>query len=133
VLELSEDQVDEMIAHCLRALPLEGCGLLVGDASNGRIASVAATPNAAASAKVYAIDPGEHLRIDRSARSRGEDVIGAFHSHTHTDAWPSPTDVASAVDDSWHWVIVSLRAASPIVRSFRIRAGEIEEEPIVLH
>jgi proteasome lid subunit RPN8/RPN11 len=132
VLELTDAQLDEVVAHCLRALPLEGCGLLLGDPSNGRVTSVAPASNVAASSKVYAIDPAEHLRIDRVARSRGEDVIGAFHSHTHTDAWPSPTDVASAVDESWHWVIVSLRDASPIVRSFRIESCAVSEEPIVL-
>ena len=60
------------------------------------------------------------------------DVIGAFHSHTHTEAWPSPTDVAAAVDPSWHWVVVSLRRADPVLRSFRIAGGAIDEEPVVV-
>ena len=58
--------------------------------------------------------------------------IGAFHSHTHTDAWPSRTDVDAAVDPAWHWVIVSLRHHAPVVRSFLIRDGHVLEEPVVV-
>ena len=76
------------------------------------------------------MDAHAHLAVDRVARQRGLEVIGAFHSHTHTDAWPSPTDVAAAVDPSWHWVVVSLRRADPVLRSFRIAGGAIDEEPV---
>ena len=86
----------------------------------------------AASARVYTVDPGEHLRADRDAEGRGLEIIGVFHSHTHTDAYPSPTDVAQAPDPTWHYVIVSLRDLAPVVRSYRIEDGKITEEPVVL-
>ena len=41
------------------------------------------------------------------------EIIGVFHSHTHTDAYPSPTDVAQAPDPDWHYVLVSLRDTHP--------------------
>ena len=63
----------------------------------------------AASARVYTVDPKDHLRADRDAEARGLEIIGVFHSHTHTDAYPSPTDVAQAPDPGWHYVLVSLR------------------------
>jgi proteasome lid subunit RPN8/RPN11 len=132
VLVLPREARDELVAHCLAALPLEGCGLLVGDAASGRVERVAGTRNASASALVYLVDPAEHLAVDREAGTAGLDVIGAFHSHTHTDAWPSPTDVASAVDPSWHWVLVSLRLPDPVIRSFEIAGGEVREERIEL-
>jgi proteasome lid subunit RPN8/RPN11 len=123
---------DAMVAHCLAALPLEGCGLLVGDAVTGLVAEAVGTPNAAASALRYVVDPADHLRVDRAAQRRGLDVIGAFHSHTHTDAWPSPTDVANAVDPTWHWVVLSLRRPHPVLRSFEIKDGSITEESVEL-
>ena len=55
-----------------------------------------------------------------------------FHSHTHTEAYPSPTDVAQAPDPTWHYVICSLKRAEPVLRSFRIVDGKISEEPVVL-
>ncbi len=55
-----------------------------------------------------------------------------MHSHTHTDAYPSPTDVAQAPDPNWHYVIVSLRQEAPVLRSYAIRDGAIAEEPVGL-
>ena len=54
--------------------------------------------NTAASAKVYTVDPKDHLRADRDAERRGLEIIGVMHSHTHTEAYPRPTDVAQAPD-----------------------------------
>jgi [CysO sulfur-carrier protein]-S-L-cysteine hydrolase len=62
----------------------------------------------------------------------GLEIIGVMHSHTHTDAYPSPTDVQQAPDPGWHYVIVSLRDTAPMLRSYRIVDGEIAEEAISL-
>lgn len=130
MLELPTTVLDELVAHCLASLPLEGCGLLVG--AGDAVVRAVPTRNAAASALRYEVDPAEHLAADRAAAAEGLDVLGAFHSHTHTDAWPSATDVAAAVDPGWHWVVVSLRQPDPVVRSFRIADGEVHEEAVTL-
>jgi proteasome lid subunit RPN8/RPN11 len=88
--------------------------------------------NSAGSARVYTVEPRDLLRADREAEAAGAELIGVFHSHTHTDAYPSPTDVAAAPDPDWHYVLVSLRDVEPVVRSYRIVDGKIEEEPVVL-
>ena len=90
------------------------------------------TRNAAASALVYEIDPKELLVVDRQAQALGVDIMGVFHSHTHTDAYPSPTDVAQALDPGWHYVLVSLRDTHPVVRSYAIVDGAISEEPVIV-
>lgn len=129
-LHLASFLLDEMVAHCLSAYPEEGCGLLVGDPATSTVTSVCPTRNLAGSAQVYTVDPSEHLRIDRAAETEGHAVIGVFHSHTHTDAFPSPTDVAQAPDPSWHYVLVSLRHEVASVRSYRIVDGLAAEEEI---
>jgi [CysO sulfur-carrier protein]-S-L-cysteine hydrolase len=86
--------------------------------------------NVAASARVYSIDPREHLRAERAADDAGLEVIGVVHSHTHSEPYPSPTDVAQAPDPGWHYVIVSLKRGAPESRSYRIVDGGISEEPI---
>ncbi len=131
-LRVSSAQLAEMVAHCLRCFPEEGCGLLTGDPALGDVVSVHATRNAAASAQVYTVDPGEHLRVDLAAEANGVEIIGVFHSHTHTDPWPSPTDVGQAPDPGWHYVVISLRHELPSTRSFRIVDGNISEEPVVV-
>ncbi len=120
-----------MAAHALSGFPLEACGLLVG---TPRVNSSAFHPceNAAASSKLYTVAPRDMLRVDRAAEDAGLEVIGVMHSHTHTDPYPSPTDVAQAPDPSWHYVIVSLRDDSPMLRSFRISTVSISEEPVAV-
>jgi len=130
MLRLPRDLYMEMVAHCLTGLPDEACGLLVGSYGGDEVAQLFVTPNAAASAMVYEIAPKELLRVDRAARELGADIMGVFHSHTHTDAYPSPTDVAQATDPGWHYVLVSLRDTHPVVRSYRIVDGQISEEPV---
>ena len=58
--------------------------------------------------RVYEIDPAVLFRSVRRADEEGLEVLGVFHSHTHSEAYPSPTDVAQAPDPSWHYVLVSL-------------------------
>ena len=123
---------DQMVAHCLTGLPDEACGLLGGNLETGEVVTCYPTRNLAASAKLYTVDPKEHLRADRDAEAAGNSIIGVFHSHTHTEAYPSPTDVAQAPDPDWHYVLVSLRDIQPVVRSYRIVDGVITEEPVRL-
>jgi len=123
---------DQMVAHCLAGLPDEACGLLGGNPDTGQAVTCYPTRNLAASAKLYTVDPKEHLRADRDAEAAGNSIIGVFHSHTHTEAYPSATDVAQAPDPTWHYVLVSLRDIQPVVRSYRIVDGVITEEPVRL-
>lgn len=130
MLALSRSVHDQMVAHCLVGLPEEACGLLGGDPATGEALACYPTGNRAGSAKVYTVDPRDHLFADRDAEAHGRSIIGVFHSHTHTEAYPSPTDVAQAPDPSWHYVLVSLRDTEPVVRSYRIVDGLVTEEPV---
>jgi [CysO sulfur-carrier protein]-S-L-cysteine hydrolase len=132
MLTLPKHIHDQMVAHCLTGMPDEACGLLAGDFETGQATTCYPTRNLAASATLYTVDPKEHLRADRDAEANGHAIIGVFHSHTHTEAYPSPTDVAQAPDPTWHYVLVSLRDLQPVVRSYRIVDGEIVEEPVRL-
>ena len=60
------------------------------------------------------------------------DIVGVWHSHTHTDPYPSPTDVRQAVDPMWIYVIVSLRDEAPMLRAYRIRDEQIAECAVVI-
>ena len=127
-LLFAETTFAEMIGHAYDGYPLEACGLLVG--LGNRVHRFVACTNEAASARVYTIPPRDHLRIERAAEDEGLAVIGVFHSHTHSEPHPSPTDVNQAPDPEWHYVIVSLKRDAPETRSYRIVDGSITEEPV---
>jgi proteasome lid subunit RPN8/RPN11 len=130
VLELARRTWNEMVGHAYDGLPDEACGLLAGPPGTDHCVAFYPCRNAAESSKLYTIDPKDHLRADRDAESKGLEIFGVMHSHTHTDAYPSPTDVAQAPDPSWHYVIVSLRDEAPVLRSYRIVDDEIDEEVV---
>jgi len=132
MLRMTAGVYTQMVSHCYDDLPNEACGLLAGDPDVGKATMWYRAANVADSARLYTIDPLDHLRADRDAESRGLSILGVYHSHTHTPAYPSPTDVAQAPDPDWHYAIVSLAEEAPVVRSYRIVDGNISEEPVVL-
>ncbi|HET6835893.1 MAG TPA: M67 family metallopeptidase [Acidimicrobiales bacterium] len=131
-LTLTEAVWRQMVGHAYDGLPEEACGLLGGDPESGRVGVFYPCRNAAESSRVYTVDPGDHLRADRDAEARGLEIVGVMHSHTHTEAYPSPTDVAQAPDPAWHYVIVSLKREEAVLRSYRIVDGRITEEGVAL-
>jgi [CysO sulfur-carrier protein]-S-L-cysteine hydrolase len=130
VLELPATVLDQIAAAAYDAYPYEACGLLAG--TGDRVERFYRCRNAAGSARVYTVDPHDHLRAERDAEAAGWDIIGVVHSHTHSEPYPSPTDVAQAPDRSWHYTIVGLKRESPETRSYRIAGDSVVEEPITL-
>jgi len=105
-LSFPADEYARMIGNAYDGYPLEACGLLVGEGK--RVHRFVACTNEAASARVYSVPGKELLRAERAAEADGLAVIGVFHSHTHSEPYPSPTDVDQAPDPTWFYVIVSL-------------------------
>jgi proteasome lid subunit RPN8/RPN11 len=134
VLRLPEPIWLEIVAHIYKGLPNESCGLLAGRPATSDFTVERFYPcrNDSDSAVVYTLNPLDHLRADRDAEERGLEIRGVVHSHTHTDAYPSPTDVDQAPDPTWSYAIVSLRDLEPVLRSYRIVDAEITEEPVEL-
>ena len=132
VLNLDRGPWQEMVGHAYDGLPLEACGLLAGHLGRGDVTRFYPCRNAEESSRIYTVHPKDFMRADRDAEDAGLAIVGVMHSHTHTEAYPSPTDVAQAPDPDWHYIIVSLRQEEPVLRSYRIVDGNIDEESVVL-
>ena len=131
-LRISATVLQQIGAHAISCYPEEACGLLVGTSATSTVLEFHSCVNIARSARVYTLDPGQHLRIERDAENRGLEVIGVMHSHTHTEAYPSSTDIAQAPDPAWHYMIVTLMRGVSEPRSFRIVGEQVSEEAVVL-
>lgn len=129
-LSISASVLQHIGAHAISCYPEEACGLLVGTSATNTVLEFHLCTNIARSARVFTLDPLQHLRIDRDAEKSGLEVIGVMHSHTHTEAYPSATDVAEAPDPAWHYMIVTLKRGVAEPRSFRIVNGQISEEVV---
>jgi proteasome lid subunit RPN8/RPN11 len=135
VLRIVRSAHDAMIDHAVRGLPNEACGLLGARWGSDLVEAFVPVRNADASTKTYSIGPDGFAEADRVLLPLGLDVIGVMHSHTHTDPYPSPTDVAAADNpllEGWHYVIVSLRDTAPMLRSWILDDRTIVETPVAI-
>jgi proteasome lid subunit RPN8/RPN11 len=128
-LILERAYIDEMIQHARDDAPNEACGIIAGE--GGRARKLYRAINAEASPYRYSVDAKDLLRIYRDADEHGWDFLAIYHSHTHTEAYPSPTDIRLAAWPDAYYVLVSLMDPNaPVVRAFRILDGNVTEEPI---
>ena len=129
MLKLDRSYADEIIAHAREDDPNECCGIIAGN--DGTATKLYRAVNAEASPYRYNVDSKDLLRIYRDIDDKDWDVLAIYHSHTHTEAYPSPTDVQLAAWPDAYYLIVSLADVSnPVLRAFRIRDGEVEEEEL---
>jgi len=129
MLTLPKQYVDEIIAQALEEAPNECCGIIVG--KDGRAAKLFQTRNAEASPYRYNVDPEELFRIYRECEAKGWEFLAIYHSHTASEAYPSPTDIRLAFWPEAYYVLISLQNPdSPVVRAFRILDGAVSEEEI---
>jgi proteasome lid subunit RPN8/RPN11 len=126
---LPKPLLEAMIAHALREAPNEACGALAGKGSHAH--RLYPLTNTERSPYRYMTDPKELYQAIRDAERHGMEIIAFYHSHTHTPAYPSQTDVRLATWPEAYYLIVSLRdPSSPVVRSFRIQDGRVWEVPL---
>jgi [CysO sulfur-carrier protein]-S-L-cysteine hydrolase len=121
----------EIVEQALREFPNECCGLIAADA--GTPVKVFAMTNADASPATYRLDGKEQLRVFDLLDEQGWDLWAIYHSHTHSEAYPSETDVRLAFYPEAHYLLVSLADREhPVARSFRIDEGQITEEELTI-
>ena len=131
MIELDGDLFEEMVEHGLRAFPNEACGLLAG--RDGAPVRFFAMKNLDASPASYRLDPKEQLRVFDEMDGAGLDLLGIFHTHTHSEAYPSETDKRLAFYPEASYMVMSLSDRDrPVLRAFRILDGEVTEEELTV-
>ena len=135
-LALDGHYLDEMIAHAREEAPNECCGMLGG--KNDRVLKLYRARNEAPEERrpySYQLHRQDLIHIISDVRENDWEVVGVYHSHTGTDAYPSPTDVNIAMQ-TWpdiYYLIVSLAEPErPVLRAFRILDEQITEEELVI-
>ena len=126
-MKISQALIDEMVAHAREDLPNECCGMIGG--RDGEATSVARVENAAASPLRYEMDPQGQFDALKGIEGAGDELIGIYHSHTRSAAYPSQTDVNEAA--MWPeqvYVIVSLEHDdAPDVRAYSLKEMKIAD------
>jgi [CysO sulfur-carrier protein]-S-L-cysteine hydrolase len=148
-LKIPQQILDEMIAHARELDPFECCGLLAG--TNGsvsrqyRITNTVAKdaravevfdgadvkqlghlPDSTKAEVAYFMDPKEMLAAFKDMRQRNLDLAVIYHSHTHSPAYPSTTDVGLAYYPDAAYLIISLEhKTAPDLRAYWIKDRQV--------
>ena len=129
MLELEKQYIDQMVAHALEDDPNECCGILAGP--QGSVAKLYRMTNTAHSPYRYEMDGTEMIPVLKEIDDKGWKLLAFYHSHTHSPAYPSTTDVRLATWPDAYYILVSLMDRdNPPVHAFRIVDGQIAEEEL---
>ena len=121
----------EITEQGLREFPNECCGLIAS--VDGVPAKVFTMTNVDASPVTYRLDGTEQLRVFDQLDDEGLELWAIYHSHTHSDAYPSETDIRLAFYPDARYILLSLAdRAAPVLRSFSIVDGEVTEEELTI-
>lgn len=135
MLQIPRALCEEVIAHCRATSSKEACGVLAahaGDAlGQGRVVQVYPMTNVEDSPIGYALDPKEQFAVEKQMRQRGQRLVGIFHSHTASAAYPSSVDVRLAISPDISYVLVSLQdQRQPDIKSYRIEGERVTPEAV---
>ena len=134
---LPAEIVQQLVDLARREDPNEACGVIIGDryaADGGRALRFEPARNEAASPFLYEIHPDDLLRLTIETDDADQVFWAVVHSHTHTPARPSQTDIRQALYPDALYILVSLSAdeadptsGAPSIRAWRILDGEVFE------
>jgi [CysO sulfur-carrier protein]-S-L-cysteine hydrolase len=131
MIELERVFFDQMVEHGLAAFPNEACGLLAG--KDGRPVKFFPMTNRDSSPVSYRLDPKEQLTVFDEIDDEGWDLLAIFHTHTHSEAYPSETDLRQAFYPEALYLLMSLSdREKPVLRGFRIENGAIGEDEVAI-
>lgn len=129
MLILKKEFLEQIINQSKKEFPNEACGILAG--KNCKAEKVYEMANADKSPSTYFMDAREQLKVMKEIRNLGLEMLGIYHSHVASEAYPSSHDVELAFYPDTSYAIVSLKDKdSPQIRSFKIAEGKITEEEV---
>jgi proteasome lid subunit RPN8/RPN11 len=141
MLKISQSDYDQIRSEAEQSYPHECCGILLGSIEDGiRTVTLIISCNNANDApeRRYSIDPKQVIAAMKLARTRGENIIGFYHSHPDHPAQPSTTDLSEAHWMDCSYVIISVEKGTAIdTKAFVLHGSEdnkrFEPEEIQVH
>ena len=132
-LQISSADLELLHLHAEQNLPFEAVALLFGTIQGHVVDTtrVELMENAAKSRTSFEVDPETEYKLLIDAESRGEDMIGIFHSHPAPPR-PSSSDVRNMKLNSVVWIIASKMTGSWESRAYTLENENIHEVEIII-
>ena len=135
MIKLTKSDFEKILAHAVKELPDEACGLIVGTVEGGdkEIKMVYLLTNIDHSNEHFSLDPKEQLEAIKDMRKNGFVPLGNWHSHPESPSRPSEEDKRLAFDSKASYMILSLMdRENPVLNSFKITGDTAEKEELII-
>ena len=135
MIKLTKSDFKKILAHAVKELPDEACGLIAGTVEGGdkKIKKVYLLTNIDHSNEHFSLDPKEQLEAIKDMRRNGFVPLGNWHSHPESPSRPSEEDKRLAFDSKASYLILSLMdRENPVLNSFKITGDTAEKEELVI-
>ena len=135
MIKLTKSDFEKILAHAVKELPDEACGLIAGTGEDGdkEIKKVYLLTNIDHSNEHFSLDPKEQLEAIKDMRKNGFVPLGNWHSHPESPSRPSEEDKRLAFDSKASYMILSLMdRENPVLNSFKITGDTAEKEELVI-
>jgi len=108
-ITLSTSQIQILSSHAKKQKPSESCALLLGHIQDDKVVvkDVLLTDNVEKSPVSFTISPEQTLQGYQRAQKNNMEIVGIFHSHPNSEAYPSATDQKYMEINPYVWVIFS--------------------------
>ena len=126
---ISKEHIEILSRHAKKTSPNESCAILFGkiEKDNFKVKDVFLTINIENSAVNFTISNDELIKGYQEAEKRNLDVVGIFHSHPDSEAYPSVTDQKFMEINPVPWIIFSNQT-----QQFRAFVFESKVKPFTL-
>jgi len=126
---LSESQKQDLLNHAKKFKPNESCAILFGtfDNDEGTVQEVFLAYNIEESPVNFTISNEDLIKAYGMAEEKKLDIVGIFHSHPSSEAYPSNTDQKFMQANPIAWLIFSENTND--LKAF-VLESEINEIPI---
>jgi len=134
-LKISWKNLEKILEHAEKSLPIEACGILAGRRveQEGIVERVYPVRNLLNSSSEYQMDPQEQIRVFEEVEREGLEVIGFYHSHPYWEPlWSRIDDERSKPWTGYSFLIVSPKTGN-YRAYFRMEEKTVEEDIIVLY
>ena len=132
MLTLSEQVYDALRKHGEQTYPHECCGVLLGTSAAGtnhvQDAVPAGNTRTDSAHNRYHISPQELIKVQRTGRERGLEIVGFYHSHPDHPAQWSTTDFAEAHWLGCSYVITAVTKGRAVQTNSFLLAGTSEDD-----
>lgn len=133
-IAMPQDYAEALADLAKNSAPNESCALLTGktEGQKSTIRDVIIANNTDKNPSTrFSIDSKELIECYRVAHNSGDDIVGIFHSHPNSGAYPSRTDIEYMTANPVAWLIYSV--PDEIIKAYILdEAGTSKAIKIVL-